>query len=84
MRDTLFCELLRGGGLSPRRAAVLERWLDDKTPAGLTSDELYRVIRDSTRRDLVAMGCEITILKETIAELNSAARFGPIAMTLGY
>lgn len=44
MVETALVTLLMQGGFSQRRARYFESWLDDHTPAGVTSDTLAAII----------------------------------------
>jgi hypothetical protein len=84
MRDTLLCELLRRGGMSPARAAVLERWINDKTPAGLTGEVLYTCIRRSVEQDLIALGRENVALADELRKREMDSIFACVPQRAGY
>jgi len=70
--DTALVMFLTRGGMSQKRAAAFERWLDDKAPAGIGGATLARYIFDYGQRERAMMFDD---LRRT--EFEATNRIGP-------
>jgi hypothetical protein len=80
MRDTAFVEFLISGGLTHRQAVCVERWLEDKRPAGVGPVHLLNVVQRARDAELCRMDQEQAILRDTIAEMEGLLFVGRSAL----